>query len=167
MSVPTFTDADVTAIEACVDRGDNRGSCPGSGTDNRTAIACMTNLPEDSSDDAFSACLSTVMERCSSSHASTTPEMNQRVLRICSARARGATQAAVADWFVRAERRLPAAVYAGYQRTWDTVAPRADDRASTATANAGLSLPLRVSAIRTGVWDSFALFLWRAEREEN
>ena len=45
MSVPTFTDADVTAIEDCVDRGYNRGSCSGFGTDNRTAIACMTNLP--------------------------------------------------------------------------------------------------------------------------
>jgi hypothetical protein len=167
MSIPTLTDADVEAVEACVDRGDNRGSCPGSGADNRTAIACMTELPEESSEDAFVACLSTVMERCTSSLAATTPEMNQRVLRICSARARGATQAAVADWFVRAERRLPANVYAGYQRTWGSVAPRADDRASSATANAELSLPLRVAAIRTGVWDSFALFLWRAERDED
>ncbi len=167
MSIPTFADANVEAVEACVDRGDNRGSCPGSGADNLTAIACMTDLPEESSEDAFAACLSTVMERCTSSFAATTPEMNQRVLRICSARARGATQAAVADWFVRAERRLPANVYAGYQRTRDSVASRADDRASSATANAELSLPLRVAAIRTGVWDSFALFLWRAERDED
>ena len=167
MSVPTFTDADVEVVEACVDRGDNRGSCPGSGADNRTAIACMTDLPEESSEDAFLACLSTVMERCTSSLAAATPEMNQRVLRICSARARGATQAAVADWFVRAERRLPANVYEGYQRTWGSVAPRADDRASSATATADLSLPLRVAAIRTGVWDSFALFLWRAERDQD
>ena len=167
MSIPTFTDADVAAIEACVDRGDNRGSCPGSGGDNRTAIACMTDLPDDTSEDAFAACLSTVMERCSSSYAATTSEMNQRVLRICSARARGATQAAVADWFVRAERRLPAPVFEGYKRTWASVAPRADAQASSTTALPDLSLPLRMAAIRTGVWDSFARFLWRAERDEN
>ena len=167
MSVPTFTDADVTAIEACVDRGDNRGACPGSGADNRAAIACMTDLPDDATEDAFSACLSMVMERCASSYAAVSPEMNQRVLMICSARARGATQAAVADWFVRAERRLPAPVYQGYRRTLATVATRADDQASGTTALPDLSLALRVSAIRTGVWDSFALFLWRAERDED
>ena len=167
MSIPTFTDADVTASEACADRGDNRGVCPGSGADNRTAIACMTDLPDNTSDDAFAACLSTVMERCSSSYAAATAEMNQRVLRICSARARGATQAAVADWFVRAERRLPASIYDGYQRTYATVASRADAQASSATARPDLSLPLRIAAIRTGVWDSFAGFLWRAERDED
>ena len=77
------------------------------------------------------------------------------------------TDAAVADWFVRAERRLPAPVYEGYQRTWATVAPRADAQASSTTALPDLSLPLRIAAIRTGVWDSFARFLWRAERDEN
>lgn len=166
MSVPTFTDADVTAIEACVDRGDNRGTCPGSGADNRAAIACMTDLPDDADNDAFSACLATVMERCSSSYAATTTEMNERVLRICSAWTRGATQAAVSDWFVRAERRLPPPVYAGYQRTYASVAPRADAQAASATALPDLSLPLRIAAIRTGVWDSFARFLWNAERGE-
>jgi hypothetical protein len=167
MSIPDFTDADVASIEACVDRGDNRGACPGSSANNRAAIACMTALPDDTTDEGFSACLSAVMERCASSYANVSPEMNQRVLRICSARARGATQAAVADWFVRAERRLPAPVYQGYQRTYATVATRADSQASGATALQDLSLPLRRSAIRTGVWDSFARFLWRAERDGN
>lgn len=167
MSVPTFTAADVTAIETCVDRGDDRGACPGSGSDNRAAIACMTDLPDNATDDAFTGCLSAIMERCASAYVSVPGEMNERVLRICSARTRGATQAAVADWFERAERRLPAAVYGGYQRTYGTVAARADERASGTTALPDLSLPLRVAAIRTGVWDSFALFLWRAERGED
>ncbi len=167
LTIPTFTDADVAAIERCVDRGNNRGACPGSGVDNRTSIACMTNLAEDASDAAFRACLSTVMERCASSYAGIAPEMNQRVLRVCSARARGSIQAAVADWFVRAERRLPAPIHDGYRRAYGTVATRADDQASRATVRPDLSLPLHVSAIRTGVWDSFALFLWRAERNED
>lgn len=167
MTTPTFTDADVTAIETCVDRGGARGACPGSGADNRAAIACMSDLRRDATDDGFTACLSRIMERCASTYAGTTPEMNQRVMRICSARARGATQAAVADWFARAERRLPAPVYEGYRRTWATVAPRADAQASSTTARPDLSLALRAAAIRTGVWDSFALFLWNAERGED
>ena len=166
MSIPTFTAGDVAAIEACVDRGDNRGACPGSGADNRTAIACMTELPDDADDDAFKACLRSGMAQCSHSYADTTPEMNQRALRVCSARSRGATQAAVADWFVRAERRLPAPVYEAYQRTYATVAPRADEQALRATATSTVSHALSVAAVRTGVWDSFALFLWRAERDE-
>lgn len=164
MSIPTFTDGDVSAIEACVDRGDNRGACPAGAAYNRVAIACMTDLPAQATDDEFSACLSTIMDRCASSYASISPEMNQRVMRICSARTRGATQAAVADWFARAERRLADPVYQGYRRTLATVATRADDQASSTTALPDLSLALRASAIRTGVWDSFARFLWRSER---
>lgn len=166
-STPTFTEADVAAIEACADRFDNRGECPGSTADNTTAIDCMTGLPDDSDDDDLKACLRRGMEQCSFSYNSTTPEMDQRALRVCSARSRGATQAAIANWFVRAEQRLPRRLYEEYELLYGTVPLRAQAAALSATATPTVSPPLSAAAARTGVWESFAIFLWRSERDED
>lgn len=164
---PDFTEADVVAVEACVSRADSKGDCPGAEAATRASITCMTGLPSDASEADLGVCLTTITDRCVGSYASTTSAMNALGIRLCSARSTAGVQAAVADWFERARVRLSAPVYGQYVAVYATAGPRAEEQVAAATETDELSRPLQRTAVRAGVWSSFASFLWQAERNES
>ncbi|MRL68847.1 hypothetical protein [Brevundimonas sp. SPF441] len=160
LPTPTFTAAQVQQAIACAD-GPDPGECASEHT-KRSVLHCMTELPAGADEAAFSQCAGAITDRCVRGWASTTPEMNKRGILVCAAQTRAALRFGVDDWFARADRRMDASIMRQYRAQLATVDGRLRDQTAEIT---GPDMEVRRAGTQTGIWESFARFLWRSERD--
>ncbi len=151
--MPAFTEAEVAALERCVDArgpGADVQTCGDFSRDVASVQGCLQKPG------ATEACFRSVMEDCAASVPAADEARNARVIRWCAARGRGANQAVAAAWMSEAQAALPPAQYASIKSQYDTVARQADAEAARKPADDLLGR----SGARSGVWEGWLAFMW-------
>lgn len=155
---PSITEANLAAIESCVDGGDATTRCEGLDVETALAAVCVST---NGTLESLTTCLSRAPDQCLDNMAGA-PDRDLYA-RWCIARARGGLSNAIALKYHEWRQRSPAAAQAHLLDVYEQAAADRNQRAQEVAARGGNAFA--VGALRFGMLASFANQMNEAARQ--